>query len=324
MTTELVPVGHTELAPELVERMPTMIVVAGERTAWRFVDFFTSTIRNPNTREAYWRAVTRFFDWCELRGVHTLSTVRPIHIADYVENMKASKPTVKQHLAAIRKCFDWLVSGGELPQNPASSVQGPKHIVRQGKTPVLDAAETRILLDSMPRKTLVGLRDRALIGTMVYTFGRVGAVIGMNVEDYFISGSRRIFRLHEKGGKEHNVPAHHNAMEYVDEYIAAAGLEGQKKVPIFQSVNRQRQLTGNRMHRVKVFEMIKRRTRSAGLPETTTCHTFRATGITNYLQNGGSLENARAIAAHESSQTTRLYDRSGDELTLDEIERVRI
>ena len=89
-------------------------------------------------------------------------------------------------------------------------------------------------------------------------------------------------------------------------------------------MDRQRQLTGNRMHRVKVFEMIKRRTRAAGLPETTTCHTFRATGITNYLQNGGSLEHARAIAAHESSQTTRLYDRSGDELTLDEIERVRI
>ena len=101
-------------------------------------------------------------------------------------------------------------------------------------------------------------------------------------------------------------------------------LKGKKKTPLFQSVNRQRQLSGNRMHHVKVFEMIKRRTNSAGPPETTTCHTFRATGITNYLPNAGSLENARAIATHESSQTTRLYDRSGDKLTIDEIKWMRI
>jgi len=176
----------------------------------------------------------------------------------------------------------------------------------------------------MPRKTLVGLRDRALIGTMVYTFGRVGAVLGMNVEDYFISERRRIFRFHEKGGKQHEVPAHHNAIEYVEEYLDAAGLWNDRKAPIFQSVNRQRELTGDRMHRNKVWKMIKRRAKAVGLPETANCHTFRATGITNYLKNNGSLENARAIASHESSQTTRLYDRSGDKLTLDEIERIRI
>ena len=170
----------------------------------------------------------------------------------------------------------------------------------------------------------MGLRDRALLGVMVYSFARVGAVVAMDVEDYYQSGRRGMFRLHEKGGKEHVVPAHHNAEEYIEAYLDATGLRLQKKVPLFQTVNRGGELTGSRLDRVDVFRMIKRRARQAGLPETACCYTFRATGITAYLSNGGTLENARAIAAHESSQTTRLYDRTGDKITLDEVERIVI
>ena len=133
-----------------------------------------------------------------------------------------------------------------------------------------------------------------------------------------------MFRFHEKGGKEHIVPAHHNAEEYMEAYLSGVGLRQERKDPLFQSLDRAGELTGKRLHRARVWDMIKRRAKAAGLPETACCHTFRATGITAYLNNGGSLENARAIAAHESSQTTRLYDRTSDELTLDEIERIII
>jgi site-specific recombinase XerD len=300
------------------------VLRAGERTSWRFVDFFTSTIRNPNTREAYYRAVTRFLAWCEGQGIVDLHTIRPIHVAAYVEQLDLARPSVKQHLAAIRKCFNWLLAGGVLDLNPAGPVQGPRHVVRTGKTPVLDATQTRELLDSILLDHVVGLRDRALIAVMVFTFGRVGAVTAMDVEDFFISGRRRMFRLHEKGGKEHAVPAHHNAIECVEDYLDGADLWGNTKAPLFQSLDRHRRLSGRRLQRQDVFRMLKRRARDAGLPETTCCHTFRATGITNYLQNGGSLEHARALASHESSQTTRLYDHSGDKLSLDEIERIRI
>ena len=146
----------------------------------------------------------------------------------------------------------------------------------------------------------------------------------MDVEDYYQSGRRGMFRLHEKGGKEHLVPAHHNAEEYVEAYLDATGLRRENKVPLFQTVNRGRELTGSRLDRVDVFRMIKRRARQARLSETACCHTFRATGITAYLSNGGTLEKARAIAAHESSQTTRLYDRTDDKITLDEVERIVI
>lgn len=175
--------------------LPPAVLRAGERTSWRFVDFFTSSIRNPHTREAYYRAVTRFLAWCEDHGLAELAHIRPIHVAAYVEQLDLARPSVKQHLAAIRKCFNWLLSGGVIEQNPASPVQGPKYIVRQGKTPVLDATQTRELLDSIPLDTVVGLRDRALIAVMVFTFGRVGAVTAMDrtttSADAACSGSMR-------------------------------------------------------------------------------------------------------------------------------------
>ena len=326
MAQELAPSHPAGVLAQALPLLPPAVLRAGEKAAWRFVDFFTASIRNPNTREAYYRAVTRFLAWCEDQGTLDLHHVRPIHVSAYVEHLlsELSAPTVKQHLAGIRRCFDWMVSGGTLELNPASSVKGPSYIVRRGKTPVLDAGQTRELLDAIPLDQVVGRRDRALIAVMLFAFGRVGAVIGMDVEDYYLSGRRRLFRLKEKGGKDHAVPAHHHASEYVEDYLDAAGLWSGPKLPMFQSVDRQGRLTGRRLDRSDVLQMVKRRARAVGLPETTGCHTFRATAITTYRQNGGSLEDARALAAHASSQTTRLYDHSGDELSLDEIERIRI
>src|SRR5262245_49674955 len=159
---------------------------------------------------------------------------------------------------------------------------------------------------------------------MCYTFARVSATIGMKVEDYYPNGKRWWFRLHEKGGKRHEVPAHHNAEAYLDAYLEAAGIIEQRKGPLFRSVDKRRQLTLNPMTRTDVLRMVKRRAKAAGLPSSTCCHTFRATGITSYLENGGTIENAQAIAAHESPRTTKLYDRTSDEITLDEVERIAI
>ena len=117
-----------------------------------------------------------------------------------------------------------MVSGGTLDTNPATSVQRPKHIVRVGKTPVLSDDRGRQLLESISIERLAGLRERALMSTMLYTFGRVGAVIAMDVEDYRTSNHQRSLLLHEKGGKEHQVPAHHNLIEYLGEYMDATGL----------------------------------------------------------------------------------------------------
>jgi integrase/recombinase XerD len=168
------------------------------------------------------------------------------------------------------------------------------------------------------------LPDQVLIGVMVYSFAKVSAVIGMRVEYYYLNGKRWWIRLHEKGGKRHEVPAHHNAEAHLDAYLEAADISSQKKSPLFRTINKYRRLTDSHMYRSDVLRMIKRRAEDAGLPATTCCHTFRATGITAYLENGGTIENAQVIATHESPRTTKLYDRTDDEITLDEVERILI
>jgi site-specific recombinase XerD len=269
--------------------------------------------------------VARFCRWCAAGGF-SLDNIEPVVVAAYVEqlSLQLSRPTVKLHLAAIRMLFDYLVTGQVVPINPAAAVRGPKHVVRKGKTPVLNAEDARLLLDSIDTETIGGLRDRALIGLMVYSFARVSAVVVMNVEDYFPQGRRMWFRLHEKGGRRHEVPAHHNAEAYMDEYVEAAQIDEERRIPLFRTLDRRRSLTDRRMHRSDVLRMVKRRSMRAGLPESTCCHTFRATGITAYLDNGGRLEHAQRIAAHESARTTKLYDRTGDTVSLDEIEKIAI
>jgi integrase/recombinase XerD len=221
--------------------------------------------------------------------------------------------------------FDWLIVGQVVESNPAHAVRGPKHVVKKGKTPVLSEDEARTLLKSIDGEDPVSLRDRALIAVCLYSFARIEAALGMDVEDYYPQGKRWWFRLREKGGKRHDMPAHHKAEEHVDAYIEAAGLEGRKKQPLFRTaIGKTKRLGDRRMTRYAALKMVQRRAKKAGLLTAICCHSFRATGITNYLLNGGTLEKAQKMANHESAKTTKLYDRRDDELTLDEVERISI
>jgi len=306
-------------------KWPSLIVRAGAAAQERFLEFFVATIRNKNTREAYFRAISRFLKWADERHLE-LEDIRPIHVASYIEGFTVglADPSVKQHLAAIKMFFDWMVTGQIVPFNPASSVRGPKHVVKKGKTPVMTAEEARQLIESIGVDSVVGLRDRALIATMLYSFARVSAVVGMQVLDYYPQGKRSWIRLHEKGGKFHEVPCHHKAEEYLDAYLEATELRKQPKTPLFRSTRgRTMQLTEKALSRVDAFRIVQRRAKAAGLLGHICNHSFRATGITVYLENGGALETAAHIAAHESPRTTKLYDRTADNITLEEIERIR-
>ena len=307
--------------------VPAIIADAGDAAVRRFLEFFAVTIRNKNTRIAYLHAAAKFFAWCEHHQLGDIDDIEPLHVAAYIEMLGKDfeKPTVKQHLAAIRMLFDWLVTGQVVATNPAHAVRGPKHVVKTGKTTVLDAEQARTLLDSIDTSTLLGLRDRALISVMTFAFARIGAVVAMRVEDYYPQGKRWWVRLHEKGGKRHEMPAHHNLEAYLDAYIEAACLRDGGKTPLFRSAaGRTGVLTEKPMNRVDAWRMIQRRAAGLGLRVNIGCHTFRATGITAYLEAGGTLENAQVMAAHESPRTTKLYDRTGDEITLDEVERIAI
>ncbi len=236
-----------------------------------------------------------------------------------------SAPTVKQHLACLRMLFDWLVTGQVIPSNPAHAVRGPRHSVTKGSTAVISSAEARELLDSMDAATVVGLRDRALVAVMAFTFARVSAVVGLNMEDYYAQKKRWWLRLREKNGKVNEMPCHHKLEAYLDEYIKAASIGEDRKGPLFRSaIGKTGKLSAKPMSRTDVWYMVRRRAIDAGLETTIGCHTFRATGITDYLTNGGKLEIAQRMAGHSNAKTTGLYDRRNDEISVSEVERVGI
>lgn len=307
--------------------LPRMIEAAGPVASKRFLEFFAVTIRNKNTRAAYMLACRSFFTWADKHQLGELLDIEPIHIASYVEQMTQTyeAPTVKQHLAALRMLFDWLVTGHILHLNPAHAVRGPAHSQRVGKTPVLMPEQARQLIDAIDLKNAVAYRDRALIGLMVFSFARISAALSCRVEDYAPRGKRWWLTLREKGGKRHEMPVHHTLEQYLDEYLDYADLRGNPKAWLFKSGRgRSGELTENPLDRVNAWQMVRRRARQAGIIEKIGNHSFRATGITAYLNAGGSLEKAQGMAAHSDPKTTKLYDRTSDEVSLEEVERIVI
>jgi len=300
--------------------LPELIAVAGERASLRFLEFFAATIRNPHTRRAYGRAVTEFLNWCADLGVPSIAAVQPLHVATWIEmqTKKVSAPSVKQRLAAIRHLFDWLVTGQVLDAAEARALLDSIKVVKTKTLPdgtEIDTAETSV----------IGLRDRALIALMVFSLARVGAALGMKVEDVYTQNRRLWVRLREKGGKAHAMPCHHSLEEYLHAYLDGTGLLSDAKGPLFRTISRgTHRLSTAAMSQADAHAMIRRRAATAGIETLLGNHSFRATGITDYLKNGGTLEKAAAMANHASTRTTQLYDRRHEEMTLDEIERIRV
>jgi site-specific recombinase XerD len=265
--------------------------------------------------------------WCEQRGARDVSDIRTEHVAAWVETLTRSSletASVKQALSSLRMLFDWLVVHQVVASNPTLSVRGPKLVVSEGKTPALSAEEVAELIESIPTNTLVGLRDRALIGLMAYTFARVGAALSMNVGDYYPEGKQWSVRLREKGGKRKQIAVHHVLEEYMDAYLDAAGIRDDKTSPLFRTARgKTGTFTENRMTQQDAWGMLQRRAKKAGVSTAICNHSWRATGITNFLENGGAIEMAQYMAGHADPRTTKLYDRRQQKVTRGEVERIR-
>jgi integrase/recombinase XerD len=308
--------------------LPELVAQAGARAAEASFEFFTARIPNAHTRDAYGRAFQRFAAWCTA-GTPPLSleAVTPPVIAAYLHELETAGMSVasrKLHLAALRHWLDWLCQRGVLPVNPAASVRGPKLVVREGKTPVLEREQARRLFDSIG-DDLVGLRDKALLALMLFGFVRVSAVCKMVVRDFEDAGGDAWLLLHEKGGRERRIPCHHQARDYVRAYLSSAGIEAGGRAPLFQTARgRTALLTGNPMRRTDALAMVKRRANAAGLPSSICSHSFRATGITIHQENGGRLEDAQELAGHADMRTTQLYNRKSRKVARAEVERVQL
>ncbi|WP_179197502.1 tyrosine-type recombinase/integrase, partial [Caballeronia sordidicola] len=160
---------------------------------------------------------------------------------------------------------------------------------------------------------------------MVFSFARVGAALAMRVDDVYTQNKRLWVRLREKGGKQHEMPCHHTLEIYLDAYVEGTGIGAEGKGPLFRTIQRGTgRLSTTALPQANAYAMVARRALAAGIETKIGNHTFRATGITAYLKNGGTLENAATMANHASTRTTQLYDRRRDDISLDEVERIRV
>ncbi|KAA0220207.1 MAG: integrase [Planctomycetota bacterium] len=319
----LVPdVIHTS---SLIDRVPAVIAHAGPEAARAFLEFFTASIRNPHTRAVYARACTEFLNWCAERKL-LLQDVEPIVVAAYIEELGTSRSatSVKVSLAAIRMLFDHLATRHVVTVNPARSVRGPRVQRVEGSTPAFDVRQARTLLDSIDITTVAGLRDRALVATLVYTAARIGAVCRLRVKDFAPDGTQWCLHFTEKGGKQRRIPCRHDLERCLREYIEAAQIGQERESSLFRSLARTRFPTARGLNRVEAHAMLKRRLKRAGLPGNLSCHSFRATTATDPLDQGVPLEDVQYLLGHADPRTTRLYDRRMKQVTRNIVERISV
>jgi site-specific recombinase XerD len=308
-----------------VRETPKPILLLGGKAESAFWRFFEHETKSENTRQAYLIALYRFLDWCRDKGTPRELTADDIRA--YLNQHQGSVSTVKQHLAAIRKVLDYLVNQGILASNPARDVKGPKAVNTQIKTPLLTPEQARAMLDSIDTSHLIGLRDRALISILLYSFARVSTAVALCVKDYTVRDEVAYLELPERSGKSTSVPLHPNARIYLEAYLEKAGIEVEPYSPLFRSSNRSRnrnQILAKPMTRKSVLKMLKRRICENGLPDNICAQSLRGTGIAAYLRGGGDIEIAARIAGHETVRSTQAYLREDVRVSISEIQRIDI
>lgn len=324
MSKELVVVEPREIARAGDVVVPAMVMDAGKAATFAYTEFFGAQVENENTLRAYHYAVTQFLHWCEDQRL-VFTQIGPADVGRYIKELSLAKPSKKLHLAALRKFFDVMVVRHAMILNPATSVTGPRYSVNEGKTNEFSMEQVAALLAAVDTSHVVGLRDRAVITTLLYTAARVGAVAKLNLKDYFSDGNGWFFRMDEKGGKARVIPVRSDLHEYLQEYLQAASLLGDPgDTPLFRCAKKKaRVLTSERMKSIYIWYMLKRRLRDAGLPVGQfSCHSFRATTATELLKQKVPLEDVQYLLGHADPRTTRIYDKQKRQVTRNIVERI--
>lgn len=315
----------TEVVARQDAELPTLIRDAGTAARFAFEEFLHGKIRNRFTRKAYFHAVKRFSNWCAERQLD-LVRVAPADVGRYLDAMMVSTPTRKLHLAALRRFFDELVMRHVVILNPALSVRTERHQAVEGKTPEISIQQARRLLKAIDFSHDVGRRDRAVIGILIYTAARVGAVAKLRRSDFYWSGDQFCLRFHEKNGKVREIPVRHDLSLTIVDYLEHSGIQyASPTAPLFRStVRKSRKLTQNAMTADDMGRMMKRRLRDAGLSTRFSPHSFRVTTITDLLEQGVPLADVQYLAGHADPRTTRLYDRRMQRVTRNIVERISV
>jgi len=318
--------GSTDLASPLSAKgVPKLVLNAGTAALFAYDEFFRGTLRNPHTRTAYGRAVTAFLRHVEALGL-SLAQITPGMVGAYLDGLSFSAPSKKLTLAALRRFFDALVLRHVVMLNPAATVRGERYEVIEGKTPEITPEQARTLLGRIDTATAVGLRDRAVIATLIYTAARAGAVAKLHRKDFSADGTQYALRFAEKGGKSREIPVRHDLERYLLDYLTAADSSGAAPAsPLYCSAaGRTGGLTEGPMTGTDIWRMVKRRARDAGIPDRISPHSFRVATVTDLLSQGVPLGDVQYLAGHADPRTTRLYDRRPKKVTRNLVERISI
>jgi site-specific recombinase XerD len=331
---ELIPIktaqAHVPGGP-----LPRLLTSGGRaaRTAWD--DFFDGRIANEHTRKAYERAVRSFLVWCDDKRQH-LPHITAGDVGKYLRRLSGGPEKKKQHLAGLRRFFNLLVERHICIINPAAVAETEKLSVVEGKTPEITRKQSRKLLDAIDTSHVIGLRDRAIIGVLMYTAARAGAVSKLQLEHYYDAGEQWMLRFHDKGGKSREIPVSHDLKAYLDEYLETSGIgfERRRRDPdtrefrprwLFRTaMKRKRELSSTQMSGIDITRMVKRRLVDAGLPVSLCPHSFRVAVATDLLDQKVPLEDVQHLLGHADARTTKLYDRTNRKVTRNIVERIRL
>jgi site-specific recombinase XerD len=305
--------------------LPALVAAAGDAAAFCWEEFFSGQVRNPNTRKAYVFAVRRFLGWCELHDLQ-LPRITPGMVGRYFNEHSGSIPSKKLHMAAIRGFFDVLVRRHVVVLNPALSVRTERYSAVEGRTAEITVEQARRLLASVNGQRAVDFRDRAILGVLIYTAGRAGAVARLRLRDFVDEGSQYALRFAEKGGKARSIPVRYDLQQNLLDYLLAAGLlEAPKDAPLFRTaLGKLGRLSDAAMTGIDICRMVKRRLAAADLPTLISPHSFRSCAATDLLLQGVPLEDVQYLLGHADARTTRLYDRRRKQVTRNIVERISV
>ena len=320
LRTEDSPAGN-----EPAGAFPAILVRAGKAACFAADEFFRARISNPHTRIAYAHQVSRFLAWCEDQGLE-LHQVTPGLAGRFLDELPGGAPTKIQALAALRHFFDVLVARHAAVLNPFQSVRGVRHPFGEGRTPEVTVAQARQLLASIKTDRVYGLRDRAVLGTLIYTGARVGAISRLRIQDLRDNGNHRSLQFSEKGGKSREIPVRHDLDEWIAAYLEGAGLtDAPQSSPLFRAGERRSSLLTDRaMSPPAVQQMLKRRMATAGLPKILSSHSFRVLVVTDLLSQNVPLEDVQYLAGHAHPRTTQVYDRRRRRVSRNLVERISV
>lgn len=304
---------------------PQIIIDAGTAAGFAWDEFFSATLRNPHTRTAYRRAVVRFLAWIAPFEL-PLARITPAHVGRFIDEYPGAAPSRKLALAALRAFFDLMTVRQAVFMNPAASVRGERYQVVEGITPEISKEQLRNLFASFDLTRPAGLRDRAIMATLVYTAARDGAVAALSIGDLQWDGTQYQLRFSEKGGKSRLIPVRHDLQSYLLEYLATFDWKAAPKdAPLFRSVaGRAGTLTTKPIRNVDICRMMKRRLRDAALPLHLSPHSCRVATVTNLLEENVPLEDVQFLAGHADPRTPRLYDRRQRKVTRNTVEKISL